>query len=129
MTAPLKLQHRLLYYAGIGTASAGVHLLMVFLLVHYLHLPALLANIFAFFTAFNVSFFGHKHLTFSQLHNHKILSLPHFFLVATSAGTINELLYFLVLRYTHLNYLLALILVLGFVSIYSYFLSRYWACR
>lgn len=128
-TTSLKLQHRLVYYAAIGCSAALVHVLVVFLLVHYLHFPALLANIFAFCTAFNVSFFGHKYLSFSQLHNKKILSLPHFFLVAVSAGTINETLYFLILRYTRLNYLVALILVLGFVSIYSFLLSRYWACR
>ncbi|MGC1182969.1 GtrA family protein [Legionella sp.] len=128
-TTSLKLKHRLIYYAGIGCCAALVHLTIVFLLVNYAHFPALVANIFAFFTAFNVSFFGHKYLTFSQLHDKKILSLPHFFLVAISAGAINEALYFLVLRLTHLNYMLALILVLSIVSIYSFFLSRYWACR
>lgn len=129
MTTSLKLKHRLIYYAAIGCTSALVHLLMVFLLVQYVYFPALVANVFAFFTAFNVSFFGHKYLTFSQLHDKKILSLPHFFLVAVSAGMINESLYFLVLYFSHLNYLIALILVLGLVSIYSFFLARYWACR
>ncbi len=129
MTTPLKLRHRLFYFAGIGGSAAIVHLSIVFLLVHFIHIPALIANIFAFFTAFNVSFFGHKYLTFSQLHDEKSLSLPHFFLVASSAGAINEGLYFLVLQYTHFNYLIALVLVIGFVSIYSFILSRYWACR
>ena len=129
MTTPLKLRHRLFYFTGIGGTAAIVHLFIVFILVHYTHIHALVANIFAFFTAFNVSFFGHKHLTFSQLHDKKSLSLPHFFLVASSAGAINEGLYFLVLRYTYFNYLIALVLVLGFVSIYSFILSRYWACR
>jgi putative flippase GtrA len=128
-TTSLKLKHRLIYYAAIGCTAALVHLSIVYLLVTYAHIPALVANIFAFFTAFNVSFFGHKYLTFSQLHDKKILSLPHFFMVAVSAGTINEGLYFLVLRITHLNYMLALLLVLTFVSIYSFILSRYWACR
>lgn len=126
---PLKLKHRIIYFIGIGSTAASVHILIVFILVHYTHIPALVANIFAFFTAFNVSFFGHKYLTFSQLHDKKILSLPHFFLVAASAGAINEVLYFLVLRYTHLNYLVALVLVLASISIYSFILSRYWACR
>jgi putative flippase GtrA len=129
MNVQLKLKHRLVYYAGIGATAAATHLSIVFLLVNFMHVDALIANIFAFFTAFNVSFFGHKYLTFSQLHDQKVLSLPHFFLVAASAGTINEGLYFLVLRYTHLNYLLALGLVLFLVSVYSFLLSRYWACR
>lgn len=118
-----------MYYAGIGCTAALVHVLVIFLLVTYAHIPALYANIFAFFTAFNISFLGHKYLTFSKLDDAIALSLPHFFLVAASAGILNELLYFLMLRYTQLNYLLSLILVLGFVSIYSFVLSRYWACR
>lgn len=128
-TASLNLKHRLIYYVGIGGIAALVHLAIVYLLVSYVHFPALLANIFAFFTAFNVSYFGHKYLTFSQLQDQKTLRLAHFFMVASSAGAINEGLYFLVLRFTALNYLLALFLVLSLVSIYSFILSRYWACR
>ncbi|MCE0722478.1 MULTISPECIES: GtrA family protein [Legionella] len=129
MTAQLKLRHRLIYFVGIGSVAAFVHLFTVFHLVKFIHFQALVANVFAFLIAFNVSFLGHKYLTFSQLHNEKNLSLPHFFLVAASAGIINEMLYFLLLRYTALNYLFALFLVLGFVSIYSFVISRFWACR
>jgi putative flippase GtrA len=127
--ALFSLKNRLVYYVVIGSAAAFVHLSMVFILVNYAHFHALFANIFAFFTAFNVSYFGHKYLTFSQLHNQKTLRLPHFFMVATSACLINETLYFIVLQVTHLNYLIALILVLFLVSVYSFILSKYWACR
>lgn len=129
MTAVLKLSHRLLYFTGIGATSACVHLLVVLNLVTYLNVQPLIANIFAFLIAFNVSFLGHKYLTFSKLQNEQQLSLPHFFLVASSAGILNECLYYLLLKYTHLNYMIALVLVLGLVSIYSYVLSRFWACR
>jgi putative flippase GtrA len=129
MTTQLKLKHRLLYFAGIGCTAAGVHLFIVFNLVHFLHIHALIANVFGFLIAFNISFVGHKHLTFSQLDDQKILRFPHFFLVASTGGIINETLYFLLLRYTTLNYLFALILVLGCVSIYSFTVSRFWACR
>jgi putative flippase GtrA len=129
MTAVLKLSHRLLYYTGIGATSACVHLLVVLNLVTYLNIQPLFANIFAFLIAFNVSFLGHKYLTFSKLQDEKQLSLPHFFLVASSAGILNECLYYLLLKYTHLNYMIALVLVLGLVSIYSYIFSRFWACR
>lgn len=128
-TASLNLSHRLIYYVGIGGIAALVHLTIVYLLVSYVHFPALLANIFAFFTAFNVSYFGHKYLTFSRLQDQKTLQLAHFFMVASSAGAVNEGLYFLVLRFTALNYLLALFLVLILVSVYSFILARYWACR
>ncbi|VEB32833.1 GtrA family protein [Legionella cherrii] len=129
MTAQLKLRHRLIYFAGIGGSAALIHLFVVFNLVNFMQIQALTANVFAFLIAFNVSFLGHKYLTFSRLHNEKILSLPHFFLVAASAGIINEMLYFLLLRYTTLNYMFALFLVLGLVSVYSFTISRFWACR
>ncbi|WP_454785589.1 GtrA family protein [Legionella sp. WA2024007413] len=129
MTTPLKLRYRLIYFIGIGGSAALIHLFTVFNLVKFMHVQALIANIFAFLIAFNVSFLGHKYLTFAQLHDEKILSLPHFFLVAVSAGLINEMLYFLLLRYTTLNYLFALFLVLGCVSVYSFIISRVWACR
>lgn len=128
-TTLFSLKHRLIYYAVIGGTAALVHLSIVFLLVNYANFHALFANIFAFLTAFNVSYFGHKHLTFSKLEDQKTLRLPHFFTVAISACAINEALYFLVLHFTHLNYMLALLLVLTCVSIYSFILSRYWACR
>ncbi|QEY53286.1 GtrA family protein [Legionella longbeachae] len=128
-TISLSLGLRLIYFLGVGGTAALVHLSAVFILVNFLYLPALIANIFAFLIAFNVSYLGHKYFTFSQLHDEKRLSLPHFFLVAASAGVINELLFFLLLEYTTLNYLFALILVLGSVSIYSFIISRTWACR
>lgn len=128
MNEPLKLSHRLFYYIIIGGSAALVNLIMVFLQVEYLQVHPLLANIIAFLTAFNVSYFGHKHLTFANIEQ-KQLSLPHFFLVASTALAINESLYFLFLKCTSLNYLIALSLVLILVSIYSFILSRFWACR
>ena len=129
MIASLKLRQRLIYFLGIGGTAALTHILIVLILVTYLQLPPLTANIIAFLCAFNISFLGHKYLTFSNLHDRKQLSLPHFFLVAISAGVINELLYYVCLRYTYLNYVSALILVLGCVSLYSFVISKYWACR
>lgn len=129
MTAPLKIKYRLIYFASIGGTAALVHLMTVFSLVTFLHMSALIANLFAFLIAFNVSFWGHKYLTFSRLYDEKTLSFPHFFLVAVSAGIINETFYFFFLHYTQLDYMLALILVLGSVSVYSFILSRFWACR
>ncbi len=120
---------QLLFFSGIGASAALAHLLIVLNLVSHFSIEPLLANVIAFFIAFNISYLGHKYLTFSQLENQKQLSLPHFFLVAFSAGVLNELLYYLLLNYTTIHYLLALVVVLGLVATYSFFLSRFWACR
>ncbi len=129
MTATIKPSKRGFYFLGIGGIAALVHVGLVFLCVTLFSLPPLLTNVFAFAIAFQISFFGHKHLTFAWLEDKKILRLPHFFMVAASAGLINEGLYFLLLYYTKINYLISLILVLGLVSVYSFVLSRFWACR
>lgn len=128
-TASPNLSTRLFYFLMVGGIAALVHLLIVLGLVSHWQIHPLIANVIAFLIAFHVSFLGHKHLTFSKLKEQKQLSLPHFFIVAASAGIVNECLYFLILRYTQLNYLVALILVLGMVSVYSYVVSKCWACR
>jgi putative flippase GtrA len=124
-----KATQQVLFFSTIGASAALAHILIVLGLVSNLNTPPLIANVIAFFIAFNISYFGHKYLTFSGLKDEKQLSLPHFFLVASSAGIINEFLYFILLKYTPLNYLIALILVLGLVAVYSFLLSRFWACR
>jgi putative flippase GtrA len=129
MSTTLNLKQRLIYFIIIGAAAASVHLMTVLNLVACLQWQPLTANILAFLVAFNVSFLGHKYLTFARLHQEKQLRLPHFFLIAASAGIMNELCYYALLRYTQLNYMLALILVLVGVSIYSFVCSRFWACR
>lgn len=129
MTTPLNLTRRLSYFTLIGASSASVHLLCVLSLVTFFQIPPLVANVLAFLLAFNVSFLGHRKFTFSKLQDLKRLRLPHFFLVAASAGLMNESLYYLLLQYTTLNYLFALVLVIGIMSIYSFLLSRFWACR
>jgi putative flippase GtrA len=129
MTPTVKASKRGFYFLGIGGIASLVHVGLVFLFVALLNLQPLLANAFAFLIAFNISFFGHKHLTFALLQDKKTLRLPHFFMVACSAGLINESLYFLLLQYTTINYLISLILVLSLVAGYSFIFSRFWACR
>jgi putative flippase GtrA len=128
-TYPTKTRQQLVFFTGIGGFAAIVHLTLVFNLVTYLQLPPLVANVFAFLVSFNISFLGHKYMTFSGMPDNKQLQLPHFFFVATSAAVLNEVLYYLLLEYTSLYYLPALVLVLGLAAIYSYCLSRFWACR
>ncbi|MBA2648322.1 MAG: GtrA family protein [Legionella sp.] len=129
MTQPINISTRGLYFLAIGSFAALAHISLVYGFVTLLNTHPLLANVLGFLMAFNISYFGHKHFTFSKLKNKKSLSLPHFFIVATSAGFINEGLYYLLLKYTTINYLLALILVLVLVSGYSFIVSKIWACR
>ncbi|MCK1850930.1 hypothetical protein MXD98_16385 [Legionella pneumophila] len=49
--------------------------------------------------------------------------------MAASAGLLNETLYYLLLRFTTLHYIAALVFVLSIVAVYNYLFSRFWACR
>lgn len=129
MTKTMNLSHRLLYFTGIGSIASLVNLLIVYFLVQTLHYNPLAANVIAYLLSFNISYVGHKYITFAHLQGHKQLRFPQFFLVTITGGILNEFLYFLFLRYTNLQYLVALVIVLGLVAIYSFILSRYWACR
>lgn len=119
--------HQPLYFILIGGLAALVHLSLVYMLVSLWQWPPLLANIFGFLLAFQVSFLGHRHLTFGQQADQKKLRMPRFFLVAGSAGLLNECLYFILLHYTPIPWLPALILVLGLVAIYTFISARIYA--
>lgn len=129
MTTKVNTTQRLVFFTGIGATSTLVHVSVVALLVSLLRFHPLAANVVAFFTAFNVSYFGHRKFTFAQLHDNKQLQLPHFLIVAMTGGLLNEYLYYLFLHYTQLNYLSSLCIVVSMVAIYTFTASRYWACR
>lgn len=128
MITKLKNKSRLLYFAGIGLISTLVHLTAVMVLVTH-GLTPLIANLIAFLIAFNISFLGHRSLTFAQLQDNKQLQLLPFFIVAVSAGVLNEYMYYLLLHYTRLNYLIALLITISIVAVFTFTVSRFWACR
>lgn len=129
ITANLKLHQRLFFFVLIGGLSALTHLGVVFIAVQQFDIHPLIANLAAFAVAFQVSYQGHKHLTFLHIDNTRQLRLPRYFIVASSGGLLNEGLYFLLLRYTNIPYMPALVCVLGLVAVYSFVASHIWACR
>ncbi|WP_052063554.1 GtrA family protein [Nitrincola sp. A-D6] len=110
----------------VGVTALIVHWLVVRLLVP-LGLIPLIANVFGFVVAFNVSYFGHRRLTFkAEALNHS-RTLPRFATVALASFAVNETLYALLLTFTSLRYDLALFIVLGVVAVLTYLFSRFWA--
>jgi putative flippase GtrA len=106
-----------------------VHWTVVATLVPTFGMHPLLANVFATITGFQVSYWGHRLVTFQARNLRHRQTLPRFIVVASTSFTINETLYFLLLRYTSLDYRLALFLVLGTVASLTFVLSRQWAFR
>lgn len=117
---------QLIRFSGVGIGALLVHWLVVIALVP-LGMAPLLANVVGFMVAFNVSYFGHRHLTFEAIGLQHSQTLPRFAGVALLSFAVNETLYALLLGFTSLGYDLALLLVLATVAALTYLLSRFWA--
>ena len=119
---------KLAAFGLVGLTAAGVHYLVVWLLVSHYAVAPLAANVGGFLVAFWTSFFGHRHLSFAHARPAPVRqSLPRFAAVALTGFAVNESLYAWLLAYTPLPYTWALVLVLGTVAVATYLLSRFWA--
>jgi len=119
---------QVLRFIAIGTLAAGVHLSIVALLFQF-GLHPLVANIFAFCTAFSVSYFGHRFVTFPGGGLTHLKAAHRFWWVAVASFTLNEGLYALLLHFSNMNYLASLFVVLLIVTPMTFVLSRLWAFR
>lgn len=129
----LKELLRVVRFGIVGISAAVVHYLVVIGLVEWGHVAPLLANVGGFVVAFWVSYFGHRHWTFFDAvathtdGNHP--SFLRFLLVAVLGFIMNEVQFYLLLRYFGLPYYFALALVVLTVAVLTYVLSRLWAFR
>jgi len=110
----------------IGVLSLLVHWCVVVFLVT-LGMHPLNANVIAFLIAFNVSYFGHRHLTFKASHKAHRKTFPRFAVVAATSFLLNETMYWALLTLTSLRYDISMLIVLGTVAMLTYFLSKIWA--
>ncbi len=123
-----KLHRELFFYMLVGGCAFAVHFLSVYLFVQWGVQP-LVANIYAFLIAFNVSFWGHHHLTFA---GHQVAikqALWRLLMMATINFLINEYGYYLLLNIFHLHYLVALMLNLTIIAVFSFMLSKFWVFK
>lgn len=116
-------------FGVVGVTALMVNWLVVAVLVPTLDMVPLLANVFAFLVAFQVSYWGHRSWTFNARTLRHSQTLPRFLVVSCSSFLINEFLYFLLLEFTVLDYRTALLIVLAIVAMSTFLLSRKWAFR
>ena len=93
-TCPTKLHRELFFYIIVGGGAFTVHFLMVYLLVQS-GIQPLIANIYAFLLAFNVSFWGHHYLTFAGHQATVKQALWRLWMMATINFFMNEYGYYL----------------------------------
>lgn len=121
------MKQQLFWFGVVGISAMLVHLASVALVLVPLGLPPLLANVIGFLIAFQVSHAGHRRLTFREAAAPPAQSRRRFFGVAVLSFAVNEVLYALLLRFTPLDYRVALALVLVAVAVLTFGAARLWA--
>lgn len=119
---------QIIKFGVVGIVAMAVHFAVVVALVAYNFHP-LLANLAGFLIAFHLSYAGHSLWTFELSGKNGRNHRARFFSVAALGFVVNELGYFFLLRVLHIDYRLALVLVLLAVSALTFILSRLWAFR
>jgi len=118
---------QLIRFGSVGSCAAAVNMLMVIWLVTGFNIHPLLANIFAFLIAFNISYIGHRHWSFAGTKRLHRSSIPRFLSVAVISFILNEGLFYIFLSLFHWYYIWALLLVLLIVPIFTFLCSKFWA--
>lgn len=121
------MTRELFWFGVVGVTAMLVHLGSVALAFVPLGLSPLLANVLGFLIAFQVSHAGHHRLTFRHQEAPGSRSRRRFFGVALLSFAVNEMMYWLLLRYTALDYRLALAMVLLAVAALTFVVARRWA--
>ncbi len=121
------MNREIFWFGVVGVTAMLIHLGCVSLILVPLGMDPLVANIIAFLIAFQVSHAGHQRLTFSHHEAPAERSRVRFFGVALTSFIVNELMYWGLLRFTSLDYRVALAIVLVAVAALTFVIARQWA--
>ena len=121
-------KRQIVWFGVVGAHAAAVNLVILMLCVKLLGLHPLVANILAFLIAYQISFWGHRWLTFRDQPSRPRVG-QRFFGVAVLRFILNEGIFALFLLACNLNYLLALILTLLIVPPITFISSKLWAFK
>jgi putative flippase GtrA len=111
----------------VGLTALTTHWLVLVAFVSAGGLHPLAANVLGFAVAFNVSYLGHRHLTFAVRDRSHRRTLPRFLGVAVSMFLINQIFYWVLLTFSALRYDVANLIVLVTVAAVTFLLSKFWA--
>lgn len=109
----------------VGILASITNFIIVWILVELGIFKPLIANFFAFLIAFNVSYFGHRFLTFSTTTQSHKKAASQFFINVMIGLAMNETIYYILLHLLHIQYLLALFITMGIVAVYTFVVSKF----
>ena len=113
-------------FTAVGTAATGVQLAVVAAAVP-LGLSPLGANAFGFFASFVVSFVGHARWSFPLERDSIPPALRRFAVLQLLSFWLNEICYAGALRFTTLDYRVALFAVIVLLAVVQLLASKHWA--
>jgi len=109
----------------VGVCAAIIHFSMVILLVQNYFIAPMIANVFGFFIAFQLSYWGHRKWTFKDTESLHSIALSKLLLVQMLNLGLNELLFYIFLE-LHLPYPVSLIIVLTILPAFTFTISKLW---
>lgn len=119
------IKKQIFYFLIIGVLASITNFIIVLALVEFGSLKPLVANFFAFLIAFNVSYFGHRFLTFSTTEESHKKAATQFFINVMIGLALNEAIYYVLLHILHIQYLIALFITMGVVAVYTFVVSKF----
>ena len=119
------IKKQLSFFLLVGILASIANFVIVWILVELDIFRPLVANFFAFLIAFNVSYFGHRFLTFSTTSQSHKKAASQFFINVMIGLCLNEFIYYVLLHLLKIQYLLALFITMGLVAIYTFIVSKF----
>lgn len=119
---------QLFRFGVVGIVAAAIHFYIVISLVQTWSLEPLIANVFAFGIAFQISYWGHRLWTFSNTTTLHREAFPKLMLIQIINFAANESLFYVFLT-LNLPYPIALLIVLTILPIVTFVSSKLWVFR
>ncbi len=124
------LNHTALRYIISGSVAAGVGLLSIFVLVDVLHLWYIIATTISFVFTLIASFTLQRFWTFNDAARNALTAQFGGYLAVSFINIfVNAGLMYLFVDILALHYLLAQMLVMLIISVYGFFIYKYWIFR
>jgi len=109
----------------VGLLAALIHVTIITDLLNHQGMAVLVANSVAFMVAVVVSYIGHYRWTFGVDGDHRLM-FPRFIIIAIAGFALNQvIMYFFVMLY-HIDYRIALAVVLTVVPTLSFVVNKLW---
>ncbi len=117
---------RIARFSLVGVLATAVHVTLAYAARGAFDLAPVTANAVGFCGAFLISYFGHHQWTFARTGNHRA-HLARFLVVSMLAYALSHFITVAVTGWMHLNYVLALGVILVMVPPANYVFSSFWA--